>query len=142
MVIQASFSNKILLLISLLSSSFILVNCSELEDNANANRVELEVTATAYTSHVSQTDETPFLAAWNNQLKPGVKSIAVSRDLLQMGLTNGSKVKIEGLKGEYLVLDKMHKRWQQKIDIYMGTNYKKAKNWGKQTVTISWIREP
>ena len=141
MVIQSNIFNKNLRLIILLSGSFMLISCSESESHSNANRVELEVTATAYTSHISQTDETPFLAAWNNELKPGVKSIAVSRDLLNMGLKNGSKVKIEGLEGEYLVLDKMHKRWQKKIDIYMGTHHKKAKKWGKQTVTISWVKE-
>lgn len=107
------------------------------EQTAN-NKVTLEVTATAYTSHPNQTDDTPYLAAWNNVLKPGVKSIAVSRDLLKMGIQNGTKVTIEGLKGEFVVLDKMNKRWEKKIDIYMGHNYEKAKQWGKQTVTISW----
>jgi len=117
---------------------FALSGCSSDDDADKVSRTELEVTATAYTSHASQTDKTPFLAAWNNRLKPGVKSIAVSRDLLKKGLRNGSKVKIQGLPGEYLVLDKMHKRWKNKIDIYMGTNYKKAKTWGKQNVVISW----
>ncbi len=28
---------------------------------------KLRVTATAYTSHKAQTDNTPFLAAWNNR---------------------------------------------------------------------------
>jgi len=108
----------------------------------DSNKVQLEVTATAYTSHTSQTDETPYLAAWNNVLKPGIKSIAVSRDLLKMGLKNGSKVTIEGLSGEFLVLDKMHKRWEKKIDIYMGNDHEKAKQWGKRQVVISWVEEP
>ncbi|QCU90935.1 3D domain-containing protein [Thiomicrorhabdus sediminis] len=103
------------------------------------NKNELKVTATAYTSTHSQTDKTPFLAAWNNELEPGMKAIAVSRDLLQHGLTNGSKVTISGLPGEYIVLDKMHKRWEKKIDIYMGLDHQAAKEWGKQEVTISWI---
>jgi len=98
----------------------------------------LTVTATAYTSCKRETDRTPFLAAWNNILKPSVKSIAVSRDLLKLGLTNGTKVKISGLKGHYVVLDKMNKRWKKKIDIYMGRNLKKAKRWGKRKVTIIW----
>jgi len=98
----------------------------------------LIVTSTAYTSSKRETDSTPFLAAWNNRLKPSVKSIAVSRDLLKLGLTNGTKVKISGLKGHYTVLDKMNKRWKKKIDIYMGCNLKKAKKWGKRKVTIIW----
>lgn len=112
---------------------FSLLGCSD-----KNKEVELEVTATAYTSTHSQTDSTPFLAAWNNVLKPGVKSIAVSRDLLKKGLKNGSKVTISGLPGEYLVLDKMNKRWEKKIDIYMGKDHKKAKEWGKQKVIIRW----
>jgi len=98
----------------------------------------LKVTATAYTSTVCQTDRTPYLAAWNNRLKPSIKSIAVSRDLLDLGLTNGTTVRIDGYKHNYKVLDKMNKRWKKKIDIYMGCNRKRALRWGKQTVTIRW----
>jgi len=97
-----------------------------------------KVTATAYTSDVCQTDRTPYLAAWNNILKPSVKSIAVSRDLLALGLTNGTKVHIDGYNHTYTVLDKMNKRWKNKIDIYMGCNKSRALRWGKQTVTIRW----
>lgn len=96
------------------------------------------VTATAYTSHTSQTDNTPFLAAWNNKLSPRRKSIAVSRDLLKKGLGNGVRVRISGLRGIYTVRDKMNKRWKNKIDIYMGTNRKKALRWGRRKVTIRW----
>jgi len=98
----------------------------------------LQVTATAYTSAVCQTDRTPYLAAWNNKLKPSVKSIAVSRDLIALGLKNGTKVHIDGYKHIYTVLDKMNKRWKKKIDIYMGCNRRRALRWGKQTVTIRW----
>lgn len=99
-----------------------------------------EVTATAYTSTVCQTDRTPYLAAWNNRLKPNVKSIAVSRDLLDLGLTNGTKVKIDGYSHTYTVLDKMNKRWKNKIDIYMGCDRKRALRWGKRKVTIRWAK--
>ena len=101
----------------------------------------LRVTATAYTSCRRETDSTPYLAAWNNRLKPKVKSIAVSRDLLKMGLTNKTKVTIDGLPGTYVVLDKMNKRWKKKIDIYMGCNLKKAIQWGKRKVTIRWKKK-
>ncbi len=80
----------------------------------------LRVTSSAYTSCRRETDSTPYLAAWNNRLKPGVKSIAVSRDLLKMGLKNGSYVTIDGLKGKYKVLDKMHKRWKKKSHYSLG----------------------
>jgi len=98
----------------------------------------IKVTATAYTSSTKETDATPSLAAWRNKLSPTVPSIAVSRDLLDIGLTNGMKVRIKGLKGEFLVLDKMNKRWKNKIDIYMGNNREKALNWGKKRVVVYW----
>lgn len=99
----------------------------------------LRVTATAYTSHVNQTDSTPNIAAWGDRLYPGMKSIAVSRDLLKVyGLKHGQKVHIKGLKGEYAVLDKMNKRWTKKIDIYMGMDKRKAFKWGRRKVEILW----
>ncbi|SMY37013.1 3D domain-containing protein [Photobacterium andalusiense] len=101
---------------------------------------KLNVTATAYNSVRAQTDSSPNIAAWGDRLKPGMKAIAVSRDLLKMGLKRGSKVKISGLPGEYVVLDKMHHRWNRKIDIYMGKNVRAAKNWGKRRVTITVVR--
>ena len=101
----------------------------------------LKVTASAYTSNVRETDSTPNLAAWGDTLKPGMKSIAVSRDLIDMGLTHNQEVRIEGLDGTYKVLDKMNKRRKKKIDIYMGNDVKKARQWGKQEVVIYWTEK-
>jgi 3D (Asp-Asp-Asp) domain-containing protein len=99
----------------------------------------LEVTATAYNSVGSQTNKGhPTTTAWGEELKPGMKCIAVSRDLIEMGLTHNTRVKIEGLSGTYRVADKMNQRWQKRIDIYMGIDEKAAKEWGKKEVTISW----
>lgn len=102
----------------------------------------LEVTATAYTSNPNETDSTPSLAAWGDNLKPGMKVIAVSRDLIKMGLGHGVEVSIDGVEGEFKVLDKMNKRWRRKIDIYMDKDIKKAKEWGKRKVIIRWVDEP
>lgn len=102
----------------------------------------MEVTATAYNSLAAQTHKNhPALTAWGDTLKPGMKAIAVSRDLIDSGLIYGTEVKIEGLTGTYTVRDKMNKRWRQKIDIYMGTSIEKALEWGKKKVTIRW-KEP
>ena len=110
--------------------------------HSNRNKAyakSLRVTATAYTSHANQTDSTPNIAAWGDRLKPGMKSIAVSRDLLKVyGLKHGQKVRIKGLKGEYAVLDKMNKRWKKKIDIYMGMDKRRAFRWGRRKVHIYW----
>jgi len=100
---------------------------------------KLRVQATAYSSHVGQTDSTPFLAAWNNHIRPGMKIIAVSRDLItKYGLGNGKKVRIQGLPGYYTVRDKMNKRYTKRIDIYMGTNRRKALRWGRKRTVIYW----
>lgn len=98
----------------------------------------LEVTASAYNSLRGQTQGNPSIGAWGDHLKPGMKVIAVSRDLLRTGLKHNTRVKIKGLPGTYLVKDKMNRRWSRKIDIYMGRDIKAARQWGKRKVTISW----
>lgn len=98
----------------------------------------MKVTASAYNSLPGQTDSRPTEAAWGDRLKPGMKTIAVSRDLLGMGLKRNTRVKIKGMSGTYRVLDKMNKRWSKKIDIYMGNDHHRAIQWGRRTVEISW----
>lgn len=104
----------------------------------HAGPQELEVTATAYNSLAAQTSGDPTLAAWGDRLVPGMKSIAVSRDLIELGLGHGAEVKIDGLPGVYVVRDKMAKRWKKKIDIYMGEDVEAARAWGKRQVVIHW----
>ena len=98
----------------------------------------IEVTATAYNSLAYQTDSDPNITAFGDSLRPGLKYIAVSRDLLKLGLTHNTPVKIDGLEGVYLVKDKMHSRWRNKIDIYMGVDVKAAKLWGRKKVCIDY----
>ncbi len=99
---------------------------------------ELEVTATAYNSLHGQTQGDPTLAAWGDTLRPGMKAIAVSRDLIDSGLGHNTVVWIDGVPGKFRVQDKMNRRWTKKIDIYMGAIEKDAREWGKRTVTIRW----
>ncbi|BBM00593.1 3D domain-containing protein [Microbulbifer sp. GL-2] len=94
------------------------------------------VDATAYNSVPGQTDSDPWVAAWNNRLRPGDKIIAVSRDLEKHGLTNGAKVKIEGLPGTYTVRDRMNKRFTNRIDVWMEKDIRKARAWGKKKLKI------
>lgn len=99
----------------------------------------LRVTATAYTSHAAQTSGSPFLAAWGTRLRPGMKVIAVSRDMLtSYGMRNGTKVRIAGLPGYYTVRDKMNKRYRKRIDIYMGMDRRAALRWGRRSVVVHW----
>ncbi|MBO6849287.1 MAG: 3D domain-containing protein [Marinobacter sp.] len=118
---------------------FIALAATTLVGCSGGNSQTQEVTATAYNSVNSQTKAgDPALTAWGDTLKPGMKAIAVSRDLIEDGLTHGTEVTIEGMSGTYIVRDKMNKRWKDKIDIYMGVDVKAAREWGKRTVTISW----
>lgn len=98
----------------------------------------IEVTATAYNSTTAQTDGSPQITAWGDSLKPGMPYIAVSRDLLRLGLKHNTPVKIEGFNGIYLVKDKMHYRWRKKIDIYMGKDIKAAREWGRKKLEIQY----
>ncbi len=127
---------KSLLLISI--TLLLIASCQSRTQNSIAKPHTLRVTATAYNSLPAQTSGNPAIGAWGDRLKPGMKVIAVSRDLIRMGLTHNRKVTIEGLPGYYLVKDKMAKRWHRKIDIYMGRDRKAARHWGKRTVTIHW----
>jgi len=94
------------------------------------------VTASAYNSLSSQGTGNVNLTAWGDTLKPGMRSIAVSEDLIAKGLTHKTEVKIQGLEGTYVVNDKMHPRWKNKIDIYMGVDREKALKWGRKKVEI------
>jgi 3D (Asp-Asp-Asp) domain-containing protein len=104
----------------------------------NSKEVSLKVTATAYNSLENQTLGNPNLTAWGDTLKPGDKAIAVSRDLIQLGLSHNQEVKIEGWPGTFIVKDKMNKRWSNKIDIYMGEDFESARKWGRQEVEITF----
>jgi 3D (Asp-Asp-Asp) domain-containing protein len=105
---------------------------------ASGSEYSIVVTATAYNSVSEQTDDQPNVTAWGDRLTPGMKVIAVSRDLIPLGLDHRAPVSIEGLPGQYLVLDKMHARWEKRIDIYMGADLKAARAWGARQVRIRW----
>ncbi|MFT6934106.1 MAG: 3D (Asp-Asp-Asp) domain-containing protein [Maribacter sp.] len=101
--------------------------------------IPLTVMATAYNSTPGQTSyEHAKITAWGDSIKPGVKWIAVSRDLLKKGLDYNTLVKIDTFNGVYIVKDKMHPRWRNRIDIYMDENIKKARVWGGRKIEITY----
>lgn len=103
--------------------------------------MSMEVMASAYNSTRAQTDGNPNITAWGDTLYPTTKSIAVSRDLIKKGLTHHTKVKIEGFEGIFVVNDKMHPKWRNKIDIYFGTDVNAARQWGRKKVKIQYLCE-
>lgn len=124
-------------LYSLIIAIFLFVTYSckmELEQDCTSKT--FVVTATAYNSLAYQTNSNPSITAFGDSLKPGLRYIAVSRDLLDSGLVHNTKVKIEGFDSLFIVKDKMNRRWRKRIDIYMGTDVRKAKKWGKKKVNI------
>lgn len=101
--------------------------------------VTMTVTSTAYNSLYGQgSGKDHALAAWGDRLEPGMQAIAVSRDLIPMGLGHNAEVEIKGLPGVWVVKDKMNRRWKKKIDIYMGEDIEAAREWGKRKVTITF----
>ncbi len=106
-----------------------------------SNRVtkNMDVRVTAYNALPGQTKAiNPDIAAWGDTLRDGMKAVAVSRDLLRLGLVHGTSVRIEGLEGDYLVLDKMNSRYTKRIDIFMGLDVDSARAWGVRKRNIEW----
>jgi 3D (Asp-Asp-Asp) domain-containing protein len=105
---------------------------------ANKPERSMIVTVAAYNSVPSQTDSQPSVAAWGDHLEPGMKVVAVSRDLLAEGLSRGASLRIEGLDGEFVVLDKTAARFKRRVDVYMGVDVERAKQFGIRQLRIYW----
>jgi 3D (Asp-Asp-Asp) domain-containing protein len=118
----------------------ILTSCATVQKPLQEKQQSLLVTATAFNSLPKQGQGNPNIGAWGDRIKPGVNAVAVSEDLVTLGLTRGTKVRIEGMENEYVVLDRMPARWKKRIDIYMGNDIKAARVWGKREVNIYWMR--
>jgi len=113
-------------------------SCAAIHPMPSEYKNSLIVTAAAYNSLPSQTDAKPRVGAWGDTVAPGVKTIAISPDLRSLGLRRGTKLRIEGLPGEYVVLDMMPAQWKRHIDIYMGDDVSAARSWGRRKVKIWW----
>jgi 3D (Asp-Asp-Asp) domain-containing protein len=79
------------------------------------------VTATVYNAVAGQTDSTPLITASGRRINydSPQRWIAVSRDLEPLGFTFGTKVCIENageMNGEWVVQDRMNKRFKLRID--------------------------
>lgn len=116
----------------------IVISCKD-EEKQIWKPIDVEVSA--YNSVPSQTDGSPLIGAWGDSLSTRQKSVAVSRDLIALGLKHNTKVMIEGLPGVYLVKDKMAARWTKRIDIHMGDKVEKAKKWGVKKLSIAYAVE-
>ena len=133
------FRTSLRALLLFLSATILYSGCSLADGDTSIEVRTLEVIATAYNSLPAQTHvDHPSIAAWGDKLTPGMKCIAVSRDLIPKGLGHNKEVTISGLTGTYRVLDKMNARYTDAIDIYMGVDRDMALEWGRKEVIITW----
>jgi 3D (Asp-Asp-Asp) domain-containing protein len=95
----------------------------------------LKVWVTAYTSTPEETDDTPFITAWNTQVRDGI----VATNLLPFG----SKVRIPKLFGDkiFTVEDRMHRRKTDFVDIWMETKAE-ALEFGINRAEMEVVSEP
>ena len=125
-------------IVFLLYAILILSSCSALPKTLQEKQRSILVTATAFISVPKQGPGNPTVGAWGDRITPGMNVIAVSADLISLGLTRGTRVRIDGISGEYVVLDRMPPKWKKRIDLYMGSDVKAARRWGKREVMIYW----
>ena len=112
---------------------FVFFHCKEKErDEAIYEWKTINVTASAYNSLAYQTSSNPSITAFGDSLKPGMKYIAVSRDLLKIGLKHNTPIKIEGFDSIYLVKDKMNARWEKTHRYLYGNGCKSGKKLGQK----------
>jgi 3D (Asp-Asp-Asp) domain-containing protein len=114
----------------------ILSSCSDLPKTLQEKQRSILVTATAFISVAKQGPGNPTVGAWGDRITPGMNAIAVSADLVSLGLTRGTRVRIDGISDEYVVLDRMPPKWKKRIDLYMGSDVKAVRGRGKRDVMI------
>lgn len=90
---------------------------------------EITIPITAYSSTPDQTDDSPFITANNTVVRDGI----VAANFLPLG----TRIQIPELfdDKEFLVADRMNKRYYYKVDIWMPSR-EKAKKFGLQYHTI------
>lgn len=100
----------------------------------------LNVKASAYNSVPYQTrpGTAGNITAWGDTLNDSIPSIAISRDLLDSGLTHGTLVTIEGYDEKFVVNDKMNRRYTNKVDLHLGRDVKAAREFGVKKLQICW----
>ena len=93
----------------------------------------VKTTATAYNSLENQTDSTPWVTASGTKCRSGV----IACNFLPIG----TKVWIKGFGHKiFVVEDRMHKRFSDRIDIWMESHHEAIK-FGKKQVLIAYIEK-
>lgn len=92
------------------------------------------VRATAYSSTVDQTDDSPFVTASGTYVRDGI----IAANFLPFG----TQVRIPGVFGDkiFIVEDRMNKRYWHNIDVWF-PDRQLAKEFGVKNITIEVIAE-
>ncbi len=96
---------------------------SKPKKESDENHKKFVARVTAYNPDVLSQNDNQTKLAFGSTFKIQQKFVAVSRDLEKKGLSNGTKIKIDGLSGIYIVKDRMHKKMRNCIDVAVN-NYK------------------
>jgi len=104
---------------------------SQTAKNAAVKRTMM-VVATAYSSTLDQTDDTPFITAWNTPVRDGI----IAANFLPFG----TEIRIPEIFGNkvFVVEDRMNKRYWYQIDVWFPER-ELAKEFGVKKVTIEII---
>ena len=62
----------------------------------------------------------------------------MSPDLAEQGLRHNRRVRIDGLDGEFVVLDRTAADRHRTVDIFMGPDVRGARHFGRKKVKIRW----
>jgi 3D (Asp-Asp-Asp) domain-containing protein len=119
---------------------FELVEAGYPDHPYRAHDIVVEITCTAYSSTIDQTDSTPFITASLQPVGPGI--IALSRDLLRRYTPDapfefGDFVEVVGV-GIFRVEDTMNRRWRRRADIWVHSR-SEAMQWGRRQVLLGSI---
>lgn len=90
------------------------------------------VSASAYSSSVDETDDTPFITAKGTYVRDGI----VAANFLPFG----TAIKIPALYGDkiFVVEDRMNKRYNLNVDLWFPSKAL-AKQFGRKTITIEIV---
>lgn len=100
-------------------SEMIVVNAGSIlgtkPPNPEITPLRVRLYITAYSSSPDETDDTPFITASGKRVRHGI----VASNYLPLG----AKIKIPDIFGEtvFVVEDRMHRRFNDRIDIWMPT---------------------
>lgn len=120
--------------LNLVQGSFLVQNSASLSAKTTINNSgvvlqELIVPASAYSSTIDQTDDSPFITAWGTYVRDGI----IAANFLPFG----TKIKIPDVYGDkvFVVEDRMNARYWQKIDIWF-PDRQSAKEFGIKYLKI------